>query len=170
MQTHTLTLPYEGVLDCQFHPTQPWIFTAGADSTLRLYSSWTLQHFGRKNHCCIVSISLSINLLFSFEKHTIDINNRRDKIMQYDQLSIVITWIGAWVTTTMYDWWSKLLTDVKDAWIVCRTTIFSSKTHSLISWYPFRLCKYSVVCDDQYLYRHHWFLQFETDAVESVSV
>jgi ribosome biogenesis protein ERB1 len=27
-----------GVLDCQFHPTQPWIFTAGADSTVRLYT------------------------------------------------------------------------------------------------------------------------------------
>lgn len=27
-----------GVLDCEFHPTQPWVFTAGADSTLRLYT------------------------------------------------------------------------------------------------------------------------------------
>ena len=27
-----------GILDCQFHPTQPWVFTAGADSTLRLYT------------------------------------------------------------------------------------------------------------------------------------
>jgi ribosome biogenesis protein ERB1 len=26
-----------GVLDCLFHPTQPWIFSAGADSTIRLY-------------------------------------------------------------------------------------------------------------------------------------
>jgi len=29
----------EGVLDCQFHPTQPWLFTAGADSKIFLYSS-----------------------------------------------------------------------------------------------------------------------------------
>ncbi|XP_073233221.1 ribosome biogenesis protein bop1-B-like [Porites lutea] len=27
-----------GVLDCQFHPTQPWIFTAGADHLIRLYT------------------------------------------------------------------------------------------------------------------------------------
>ena len=27
-----------GVLDCQFHPTQPWIFTAGADHQIRLYT------------------------------------------------------------------------------------------------------------------------------------
>ncbi|KXZ47270.1 hypothetical protein GPECTOR_36g122 [Gonium pectorale] len=27
----------EGVLDCAFHPTQPWIFTAGADSKILLY-------------------------------------------------------------------------------------------------------------------------------------
>lgn len=27
-----------GVLDCVFHPTQPWIFTAGSDSSIRLYS------------------------------------------------------------------------------------------------------------------------------------
>lgn len=27
-----------GVTDCQFHPVQPWIFTAGADTTLRLYT------------------------------------------------------------------------------------------------------------------------------------
>ena len=29
-----------GVLDCLFHPIQPWIFSAGADSTIRLYT-WT---------------------------------------------------------------------------------------------------------------------------------
>jgi len=28
-----------GVLDCQFHPTQPYIFTAGADSTIRLFTN-----------------------------------------------------------------------------------------------------------------------------------
>jgi len=27
-----------GVLDCQFHPSQPWIFTAGADHLIRLYT------------------------------------------------------------------------------------------------------------------------------------
>lgn len=27
-----------GIFDCQFHPTQPWIFSAGADATIRLYT------------------------------------------------------------------------------------------------------------------------------------
>lgn len=27
-----------GTLDCQFHPTQPWILTAGSDATIRLFS------------------------------------------------------------------------------------------------------------------------------------
>lgn len=27
-----------GVLDCQFHPTQPWLFSSGADSTIRLFT------------------------------------------------------------------------------------------------------------------------------------
>ena len=27
-----------GVLDVMFHPTQPWLFTSGADSTIRLYT------------------------------------------------------------------------------------------------------------------------------------
>ncbi|ONK57386.1 uncharacterized protein A4U43_C10F19550 [Asparagus officinalis] len=26
-----------GVLDCKFHPRQPWLFTAGADSVIKLY-------------------------------------------------------------------------------------------------------------------------------------
>ena len=26
-----------GVMDIQFHPKQPWIFTAGADKTVRLF-------------------------------------------------------------------------------------------------------------------------------------
>lgn len=26
-----------GILDCQFHPKQPWLFTAGADSVVKLY-------------------------------------------------------------------------------------------------------------------------------------
>lgn len=33
---HTVTAS-EGVADCAFHPTQPWIFTAGADSKILLY-------------------------------------------------------------------------------------------------------------------------------------
>ncbi|XP_074644909.1 ribosome biogenesis protein bop1-like [Tubulanus polymorphus] len=27
-----------GVLDCQFHPTQPWLFSSGSDSTIRLFT------------------------------------------------------------------------------------------------------------------------------------
>ncbi|XP_033112289.1 ribosome biogenesis protein bop1-A-like [Anneissia japonica] len=27
-----------GVLDCQFHPNQPWVFSAGADGTIRLFT------------------------------------------------------------------------------------------------------------------------------------
>lgn len=27
-----------GILDCVFHPTQPWLFSAGADTTIRLYT------------------------------------------------------------------------------------------------------------------------------------
>ncbi|XP_052230147.1 ribosome biogenesis protein bop1-B-like [Dreissena polymorpha] len=27
-----------GILDCVFHPSQPWIFSAGADTTIRLYT------------------------------------------------------------------------------------------------------------------------------------
>ncbi|XP_071957722.1 ribosome biogenesis protein bop1-B-like [Antedon mediterranea] len=27
-----------GVLDCQFHPNQPWVFSAGADGTVRLFT------------------------------------------------------------------------------------------------------------------------------------
>lgn len=26
-----------GVMDCKFHPRQPWLFTAGADSVIKLY-------------------------------------------------------------------------------------------------------------------------------------
>lgn len=28
---------YQGVLDVVFHPTQPWVFTAGADATICLF-------------------------------------------------------------------------------------------------------------------------------------
>ena len=27
-----------GALDCVFHPTQPWVFSSGADATIRLYT------------------------------------------------------------------------------------------------------------------------------------
>ena len=27
-----------GVLDCVFHPSQPWLFSAGTDHTIRLYT------------------------------------------------------------------------------------------------------------------------------------
>lgn len=29
---------HEGVLDCTFHPSQPWVFTAGADGTICLFT------------------------------------------------------------------------------------------------------------------------------------
>ena len=29
---------HEGVLDCVFHPSQPWVFTAGADGKVFLYT------------------------------------------------------------------------------------------------------------------------------------
>jgi len=28
-----------GILDIKFHPTQPWLFSSGADQTIRLYTS-----------------------------------------------------------------------------------------------------------------------------------
>jgi len=28
-----------GVTCCKFHPNQPWLFTCGADSTIKLYSN-----------------------------------------------------------------------------------------------------------------------------------
>ena len=28
-----------GVLGCTWHPTQPWVFTCGADSTIRMYTN-----------------------------------------------------------------------------------------------------------------------------------
>ena len=30
---------YQGVLDVAFHPTQPWLFSAGADSDIHLYTN-----------------------------------------------------------------------------------------------------------------------------------
>ena len=32
------TVDSTGVTDCIFHPNQPWILTAGADKTLRLFT------------------------------------------------------------------------------------------------------------------------------------
>lgn len=28
---------FVGVLDCKFHPKEPWLFTAGGDSVIKLY-------------------------------------------------------------------------------------------------------------------------------------
>ena len=28
-----------GITSCKFHPTQPWLFTSGADSTIKLYTN-----------------------------------------------------------------------------------------------------------------------------------
>ncbi len=30
---------YSGVLDCAWHPTQPWVFTAGADGSVMLWTN-----------------------------------------------------------------------------------------------------------------------------------
>ena len=38
LRGHTVVAS-EGVLDVAFHPTQPWLFTAGADSTINLYTN-----------------------------------------------------------------------------------------------------------------------------------
>jgi ribosome biogenesis protein ERB1 len=27
-----------GIIDCTFHPHQPWVFSAGADKTIRLFT------------------------------------------------------------------------------------------------------------------------------------
>lgn len=37
LKGHSLTKDL-GVLDVAFHPTQPWVFSAGADGTLRLFT------------------------------------------------------------------------------------------------------------------------------------
>eukprot|EP00891_Asterochloris_glomerata_P004761 jgi/Astpho2/4761/fgenesh1_pm.00067_%23_71_t len=36
---HEAVHKMEGVFDCTFHPTQPWVFSAGADSTICLFSN-----------------------------------------------------------------------------------------------------------------------------------
>lgn len=37
LKGHVTTLDL-GVLDVLFHPTQPWVFSSGADGTIRLYT------------------------------------------------------------------------------------------------------------------------------------
>lgn len=37
LKGHAITLDL-GVLDVLFHPTQPWVFSSGADGTVRLYT------------------------------------------------------------------------------------------------------------------------------------
>ena len=37
LKGHVMTLDL-GVLDVLFHPTQPWVFSSGADGTIRLYT------------------------------------------------------------------------------------------------------------------------------------
>lgn len=37
LKGHVMTLDL-GVLDVLFHPTQPWVFSSGADGTVRLYT------------------------------------------------------------------------------------------------------------------------------------
>ena len=38
LRGHTFT-DFSGVLDCIFHPTQPWLFTAGGDGNIHLYTN-----------------------------------------------------------------------------------------------------------------------------------
>jgi WD40 repeat protein len=35
-KTTNLSHVTDGVIDCVFHPTQPWVFSSGADGTIRL--------------------------------------------------------------------------------------------------------------------------------------
>ncbi|GAA6091182.1 ribosome biogenesis protein bop1, partial [Tachysurus ichikawai] len=37
LKGHTITHDL-GVLDVAFHPTQPWVFSSGADATVRLFT------------------------------------------------------------------------------------------------------------------------------------
>ncbi|CAH8382856.1 unnamed protein product [Eruca vesicaria subsp. sativa] len=37
LRGHSTSSSNRGVLDCKFHPRQPWLFTAGADSVIKLY-------------------------------------------------------------------------------------------------------------------------------------
>ena len=38
LRGHTM-VDYRGVLDSAFHPKQPWIFTAGGDTKVALYTN-----------------------------------------------------------------------------------------------------------------------------------
>jgi ribosome biogenesis protein ERB1 len=38
LRGHTV-VDHSGVMDVAFHPTQPWVFTAGADATICLWSN-----------------------------------------------------------------------------------------------------------------------------------
>ncbi len=38
LKGHTPTAGGLGVMDCQFHPRQPWIFSAGADGRVFLFT------------------------------------------------------------------------------------------------------------------------------------
>ncbi|MCL7033890.1 hypothetical protein MKW94_010841, partial [Papaver nudicaule] len=37
LRGHSTTDGIRGVMDCTFHPRQPWLFTAGSDSVIKLY-------------------------------------------------------------------------------------------------------------------------------------
>lgn len=39
IHAHTVTKDKLGVLSCTFHPTQPWIFSAGADHSVKLFQN-----------------------------------------------------------------------------------------------------------------------------------
>lgn len=43
-----------GVLDCVFHPSQPWVFSCGADTTIRLFTwlfTWCKGWISGRGHC-----------------------------------------------------------------------------------------------------------------------
>jgi ribosome biogenesis protein ERB1 len=39
LRGHGVTAEGLGVLDAAFHPRQPWLFTAGADTSIRMWTS-----------------------------------------------------------------------------------------------------------------------------------
>lgn len=40
--TFSATFFSAGVMDCMFHPKQPWLFTSGSDSIVKLYCNWSI--------------------------------------------------------------------------------------------------------------------------------
>lgn len=61
-----------GVLDCQFHPTQPWLFTAGADSTIRLFTWHSLLCCYRQWHTHMrKALCLAVMYLECLQTHEI---------------------------------------------------------------------------------------------------